>query len=256
VATGDQRSVGGSEVPPENPGDAATPSLRNKPPARAPHPDEPLFPIGSDEDVLSGLPDALKEFRRGSERGDGGRKGIRDSLLLAALFLGSRLTLANAQLIAPLSCLMHALDDLDRGVVHPALAPRNVTHRKPTRWDIAEFKGRCLVASDALHHRGGLSRKEADRTITKRVLNSAARCGLKMTEKSLETWRRDARKCMAVNGNPRTMFGLHVWMAREFAKCLKDTGFDMETQVARLLRSTSEEQLSHLPNCEVESTDQ
>ena len=82
------------------------------------------------------------------------------SLVAAVAFLGSRLPRADGQLMAPLMCLMDALRDLDRGAVHPALKSRPLAHRKPTRWDVAEFKSLCLVASDALNRRGGMSRKE------------------------------------------------------------------------------------------------
>ena len=168
-------------------------------------PSEPLFPIVSDENVLSGLPNALRAFRRGSELGDGGRSGIAYALTLAIAFLGSRLTRADKNLLEPLFCLMHALRDLSRGVVHPALEPRPISHRKPTRWDVMEFKATCLVASNALT-RDGMSRKEADKAIMRQVMPSAGLLGLKMTDKSLMTWRRTARKSSGDEGYLRIRF--------------------------------------------------
>jgi hypothetical protein len=227
--------------------DLALTSRIAAPPAQSSIPTDPLVPIISDEDVLSRLPDALKEFQRGSERGDAGRTGIRHSLLLAIYLLGSRIAQADKQLITPLMCLMYALEDLDRGSVHPALKPRAIAHRMPIRWDVAEFKGRCLLASDVLSRRGGMSRKQADRAITTRVSASADRLGLRMTGKSLETWRREARKGLDRNGNFKTILGCHVWMYRQVVSRLEDAGYDAASQAADLLDAVSEERLSNLP---------
>jgi len=92
------------------------------------------------------------------------------ALTLAIILLGSRIPCADKRLILPVTCLMFALDDLERGAVHPALKPATIAHRKPIRWDVAEFTGRCLLASDVLSRRGGMSRKQTDNAITKRVL--------------------------------------------------------------------------------------
>jgi len=215
-------------------------------------PADPLFPIVSDENVLSGLPEALREFRRGSERDDGGRSGMHHALLVAIVLLGSRVPQLDKVLTDPLMCLMRALRDLDRGCLHPALRPITVRNRKPSRWDVADFKARCLVAADTLNRRGGLERKDADRAITERMESLAGRLGFRMTQKSLATWRRSARKAFDREGRFTNIFGCHVWMARGLARDLET--YEVPAQISCLLEAVSEERLSHLtlPTAETE----
>ena len=214
-------------------------------------PADPLFPIVSDENALSGLPEALREFRRGSEREDGGRSGMHHALLVAVVFLGSRVPQGDKVLMDPLMCLMRALRDLDRGCLHPALRPITVRNRKPTRSDVADFKARCLVAADTLNCRGGLGRKDADQAITERMESLAGRLGFRMTQKSLATWRRSAQKAFESEGLFMNNFGRHVWMARGLARDLE--AYEVPAQISCLLEAVSEERLSHLALPEAET---
>lgn len=88
--------------------------------------------------------------------------------------------------------------------------------------------------------------KQTDNAITKRVLSSSDRLGLRMTNKSLETWRKEARKGLDRNGHFKTELGRHVWMYRQLARDLEDAGYDAEKQAATLLQAVSEDRLSHL----------
>jgi len=67
-----------------------------------------------------------------------------------------------------------------------------------------------------------------------------------MTNKSLETWRKEARKGLDRNGHFKTELGRHVWMYRQLARDLEDAGYDAEKQAATLLQAVSEDRLSHL----------
>jgi hypothetical protein len=72
----------------------------------------------------------------------------------------------------------------------------------------------------------------------------AGRLGIRMTQVSLETWRRSARKCFDRNGLFRNTFGRNVWVARRLANDLEK--YDVATQVSYLLEAVSEVRLSHL----------
>src|SRR5262249_4434046 len=124
---------------------------------------------------------------------------------------------------------MFALDDLERGAVHPALKPATIAHRKRSAGTLQNSP------ADAFLHRMSsvaevacrLSRliKQTDNAITKRVLSSSDRLGLRMTNKSLETWRKEARKGLDRNGHFKTELGRHVWMYRQLARDLEDAGY-------------------------------
>ena len=198
------------------------------------------------DEMREGLQWALANFRRGSELSDGGRLGMYCALLVITEFARTYLGHSDGQLLGPLECLRRALIDLDSGNVHPALSPRSVRNRKRVRSDVADFKGRCLAAADLLAKHGQVSRSDADTAIFRRVSPSARRLGIRMTEKTLQTWRRDARKAVDDEGQPVTLFGFWSWAMRELAGVNSDAVRDLDARIKYLLDPVSEERLSHL----------
>ena len=176
--------------------------------------------------------------------------GMQRALTAALFMLGSQLVRRrDHELLTPLMTLSRALDDLDTGGLHPAFLPRR-SGRPAAGTDVVEFKGRCLAAADVLHRHAlagsHLPRREADLAVAKRMHVAATRLGIRMTDKSLATWRRDARKATNKGGLPTTLF---VWVqaAQGMAKNLRDVGLGPEEQIALLLEPFSGTNLSHLP---------
>jgi hypothetical protein len=60
--------------------------------------------------------------------------------------------------------LSTVLDDLERGTVHPIVAPRNLSHRAPDRNDIWELRGTVVAALEFLRA-AGRPQKEAMKVI-------------------------------------------------------------------------------------------
>jgi hypothetical protein len=96
------------------------------------------------------MANGLSEFQRGAEFGDGGRRGM--SKMLSGLFLLAvkHLPDTSRHFLQPLLELREALDDLDRGIRHPACEPSPIKNRHPDKQIIRSFKVRALVASEVL----------------------------------------------------------------------------------------------------------
>lgn len=212
--------------------------------AEAVRPARPVCPI-PERFILWDLPNALREFRAGGERADGGRAGMLRAVRVAISLVGSRV--GEPELLEPLSALAAALTDLDNGALHPALVPRR-NGRPNARQDILQFKSACLVAADVLHHSDPRRwpRQVADDDIYKRAESPAGRLGISITKKSIATWRRDARKAFGGAGNPTSPLGHWLLLTRLGLQEMRREVRDPDKQIELLLACASEVRLSHL----------
>lgn len=105
--------------------------------------------------------------------------------------INSNPDLAAYKLAAPLVRLQVALEDLDRGRVHPGLRPRKRSRHETgprSRLD-STLRGHVAGIVEGLMRRGGMSEPEAVHWVHRRL--SARR--VQLTAEQLEQWRKEAR---------------------------------------------------------------
>lgn len=210
----------------------------------------------------SSLREALREFDRGAELQDGGRGGIYVSLSALVQFAVAHLPHSDLGLLRPITCLMDALEDLDNGNVHPALARRVVPNRLIDRALVRQVKATCLVAADVIHTHGfsdgrRLNRKQADRAVFQHVRSVVEHLGIQgirnapATAESIGTWRKSLRK--ARRRKASDWLASQVDELAQLAEYLIKRGCVAEAVVGQLLACISPNSLLHLPSrCEGE----
>ena len=204
----------------------------------------------------SSLREALREFDRGAELQDGGRGGIYVSLSALVQFAVAHLPHSDLGLLRPITCLMDALEDLDNGNVHPALARRVVPNRLIDRALVRQVKATCLVAADVIHKHGlsdgrRLIRKEADRAVFDYLRPVVERLGIRgtrncpATAESIGTWRKSLRKARLRKASD--WLASQVDELAQLAEYLIKRGCVTEAVAGQLLACVSPNNLLHLP---------
>ncbi|KAB2917782.1 MAG: hypothetical protein F9K29_09030 [Hyphomicrobiaceae bacterium] len=186
-------------------------------------------------ELRAGLQEALSTFQHGMATGDGGRAGMLAALGQVHAFLLSVLPARDLHSIEPIVELMGALGDVDDGVPAPAFQVA-VSHRKGAPRRHTHFKAACVVASNLLQLRGladgtRLSRAESDRYVRQRARRAARELGVPMSERSIATWRRVARK----RGAQGERLGRAIDSIRGITPLARAQGQSVEQLVAELI---------------------
>jgi len=167
------------------------------------------FWLNSQDDTLwlSMMAKGLREFQRGAELEDGGRRGMSKTLSGLFCLAWKHLPDTSGNFLQPLLELQQALDDLDHGITHPAFEPsrRPVKGRPIEKLIIRKLKVHALVASEILFQhntRAGQRRKrrEADQIVFRLIRIAAEGLGVRARNNQpldvdcIKSWRHTLRK--------------------------------------------------------------